>query len=58
MKPIYDLRQSARHWYTRLWGVLKKGFKMKRCEVAFYWREGDKLIQMVVHVDDLMIVAS
>ena len=31
---------------------------MKRCEVAFYWREGDKLIQMVVHVDDLMIVAS
>jgi len=61
LKPIYGLRQSARHWYTRLWGVLRKGLKMKRCEVdqaAFYWREGEDLIQIVVHVDDLTIITS
>lgn len=33
MKPIYGLCQSACHWYTKLWGVLKRRLKMKCCEV-------------------------
>jgi hypothetical protein len=61
MKPIYGLRQSALHWYTKLWGVLKQRLKMKHCEVdqaIFYMREGEELIVIILHVDDLMIVAS
>jgi hypothetical protein len=59
LKLLYGLRQSARHWYKCLWGVLYKELKMKKCEVdqaAFYWREGEDTITIVVHVDDLTIV--
>jgi hypothetical protein len=61
LKPLYGLRQSACHWYKWLWGVLSKGLGMLKCEVdqaAFYWRKGDEIIIIVVHVDDLMIVTS
>jgi hypothetical protein len=61
LKPLYGLRQSARHWYKCLWGVLYKELKMKKCEVdqaAFYWCEGEDTITIVVHVDDLTIVTS
>jgi hypothetical protein len=61
LKPLYGLCQSAHHWYKRLWGVLSKGLGMLKCEVdqaAFYWRKGDEIIIIVVHVDDLTIVAS
>ena len=33
LKLLYGLRQSARHWYKRLWGVLDKGLGMSKCEV-------------------------
>jgi hypothetical protein len=61
LKPLYGLRQSARHWYSRLWGVLRDGLRMKRCEVdqaAFYRRKDNKLIIIVAHIDDLTIIAS
>ena len=61
LKPLYGLRQSARHWYKRLWGVLNKGLGMLKCEVdqaAFYWRKDGDIIIIVVHVDDLTIAAS
>jgi hypothetical protein len=61
LKPLYGLRQSARHWYSCLWGVLRDGLRMKRCEVdqaAFYWRKGEESIEIVAHVDDLTIITS
>ena len=61
LKPLYGLRQSAHHWYKRLWGVLNKGLGMLKCEVdqaTFYWRKDSDIIIIVVHVDDLTIAAS
>ena len=61
LKPLYGLRQSARHWYSHLWRVLHEGLHMKRCEVdqvAFYRREEGRLIIIVTHIDDLMIITS
>jgi len=61
LKPLYGLRQSARHWYKRLWDALRTRLRMKRCEVdqaVFYMRNGEELIVVVVHVDDLTIVTS
>ena len=29
LKPLYGLSQSAQHWYSCLWGVLRDGLKMK-----------------------------
>ena len=61
LKPLYGLRQSACHWYSCLWGVLRDGLKMKRCEVdqaAFYWQKGEESIEIIAHVDDLMIITS
>ena len=60
MKLIYGLCQLARHWYMKLWGVLKQRLKMKCCEVdqaIFYMQEGEELIVIIIHVDDLTIVA-
>ena len=39
LKPLYRLQQSACHWYSCLWSILRDGLRMKRCEVdqaAFY----------------------
>ena len=61
LKPLYGLRQSARHWYSQLWGVLRDGLGMNHCEVdqaVFYRHEDNKLIIIVTHVDDLTIIAS
>jgi hypothetical protein len=61
LRPIYGLKQSARHWYMRLWNVLRRRLKMERCEVdqaIFYMWKKEELIVIVVHVDDLMIVTS
>jgi hypothetical protein len=61
LKPLYGLKQSARHWYKRLWGVLREMLQMKRCDVdqaAFYKHNGKELIVIVVHVDDLTIATS
>ncbi|PIL23016.1 hypothetical protein GSI_14323 [Ganoderma sinense ZZ0214-1] len=59
--PLYGLRQSARHWYKKLRQVLEELLDMKTCDVdqaVFYHVEGTDLIIIVVHVDDLTIVAS
>ena len=60
-KLLYGLRQSARHWYSHLWRILREGLRMKRCEVdqaAFYRRKEGNLIIIVAHVDDLTIITS
>ena len=61
LKLLYGLHQSTRHWYKQLWGVLSKGLGILKCEVdqaAFHWHKGDKIIIIIVHVNDLTIVAS
>ena len=61
LKPLYGLRQSARHWYKWLWGVLNKGLGMLKCEVdqaTFYWCKDSHIIIIIMHVNDLTITAS
>jgi hypothetical protein len=61
LRPLYGLCQLARDWYKCVWGVLKKNLNMEWCEVdqaVFYWREGEKAIVIVAHVDDLTILTS
>ncbi|PIL37456.1 transcription factor [Ganoderma sinense ZZ0214-1] len=61
LRPLYGLRQSARHWYKKLRQVLEELLDMKTCDVdqaVFYYVEGTDLIIIVVHVDDLTIAAS
>jgi hypothetical protein len=59
-KTIYGLKQSGRRWYEKLSNIMEKlGFK--RCEVdqaVFIHRDGEKIVIIAVHVDDLMIAAS
>jgi hypothetical protein len=59
-KTLYGLKQSGRRWYEKLSLVMEKlGFK--RCEVdqaMFFHHEGEKIVIIAVHVDDLMIAAS
>ena len=61
LRPLYGLKQSARHWYHRLWGALRDRLQMQRCEVdqaVYFFRDGDQLIIIVAHVDDLTIITS
>lgn len=61
LRPLYGLRQSARHWYHRLWGVLRDRLQIQCCEVdqaIYFFRDGDKQIIIVGHVDDLTIMTS
>ena len=61
LRPIYGLKQSARHWYTRLWNVLRQRLKMEWYDVdqvVFHMRKAGDLIVIVVHVDNLTIVTS
>ena len=61
LRPIYGLRQSARHWYKKLSATLKKRLGMNVCEVdqaVFFKRTEKELIVIVAHVDDLTIVTS
>ena len=61
LRPLYGLKQSARHWYHRLWSVLRDRLRMQRCEVdqaVYFFRDGDQLIIIVAHVDDLTIMTS
>jgi hypothetical protein len=59
-KTLYGLKQSGRRWYQKLVEIMEKlGFK--RCEVdqaVFYRRGEEKLIIVLVHVDDCTIVAK
>lgn len=61
LKPLYGLRQSARHWYRKFWKILRELLRMKQCDVdqaVFFRVEGKDLIIIVTHVDDLTIVTS
>ena len=61
LRPLYGLRQSGRHWYRKLWQILRDALRMRRCEVdqaVFYRVEGAAVIVIVAHVDDLTIVTS
>ena len=61
LRPLYGLRQSARHWHMKLRRVLEELLGMKPCDVdqaVFYRVKGTELIIIVAHVDDLTIVAS
>ncbi|PPQ85111.1 hypothetical protein CVT26_005400 [Gymnopilus dilepis] len=59
-KTLYGLKQSGRRWYQRLVEIMEKlGFK--RCEVdqaVFYRKKEGKLMIVLVHVDDCMLVAT
>jgi len=60
LKPLYGLKQSAHHWYNRLFGVLRNRLDMKHCDIdqaVFYYKNGNTHIIIVAHVDDLMIIA-
>ncbi len=59
-KTLYGLKQSGRRWYQKLVEIMDQlGFK--RCEVdqAVFYRQGEeKLIIVLVHVDDCTIVVK
>ena len=60
LKTLYGLKQSGRRWYQRLVEIMTElGFK--RCEVdqaVFYRRGGQKLMIVLVHVDDCTLVGT
>jgi hypothetical protein len=61
LRPLYGLKQSARHWYRRLWEVLQEKLELERCEVdqaVFYRITDTEHIIIVAHVDDLTISTS
>ena len=61
LRPLYGLKQSARHWYTRLKGALDRHLGMTRCDVdqaVFYRRSETEQIIICTHVDDLTIMMS
>ncbi|CDO77187.1 hypothetical protein BN946_scf184705.g12 [Trametes cinnabarina] len=61
LRPLYGLRQSARHWHKKLLRVLRDKLRMSQSDVdqaVFYCLEGTDIIVIVVHVDDLTIVAA
>ncbi|TFY51058.1 hypothetical protein EVJ58_g10760 [Rhodofomes roseus] len=61
LRPLYGLRQSARHWHKKLLRVLQDRLRMSQCDVdqaVFFRAEKGSLIAMGVHVDDLTIVTS
>lgn len=61
LRPLYGLRQSARHWYRKFWSILRSALGMAQCDVdqAVFFRMNDLgVIIIVAHVDDLTIVAS
>jgi hypothetical protein len=61
LKPIYRLRQSGQLWYQKLWEILRDVLGMKRCKVdqaLFYRIEGELVMIIVTHVDNLTLVGS
>lgn len=61
LRPLYGLKQSARHWHKKLLRILQEKLRMSQCDVdqaVFFRADGADLIVIVVHVDDLTVVAS
>ena len=61
LRPLYGLRQSARHWHKKLRAVLLKRLHLAPCDVdqaVFFRTENGQLVVMGVHVDDLTIAVS
>lgn len=60
-KPLYGLRQSGRRFYKKLLEVLKGSLRVDVCDVdqaVFFRVEGEDVIVIVAHVDDLTLVTS
>ncbi|KAL5483092.1 hypothetical protein ACEPAI_8321 [Sanghuangporus weigelae] len=60
-KPIYSLKQSSRKWYQKVTWILVDQLDFKCSDLdlgAFYRRDGDNLIMIVIHVDDFTIAAD
>lgn len=61
LRPLYGLKQSARHWHKKLLRVLREKLNMSQSDVdqaVFFRVKGTDLIVIVVHVDDLTVVAA
>ncbi|OJT10146.1 Retrovirus-related Pol polyprotein from transposon TNT 1-94 [Trametes pubescens] len=61
LHPLYGLKQSACHWHKKLLRVLRDKLNMSQSDVdqaVFYRVKGTDLIVIVVHVDDLTVVAA
>ncbi|CAI7730310.1 unnamed protein product [Closterium sp. NIES-54] len=56
-KAIYGLKQAPRCWYKKLEEVLLSGgFKTSQADHSlFFLREGDKLLLLLVYVDDILL---
>ena len=58
-KPIYGLKQSPRCWHKTLHGVLVgEGCELTRSKAdncVYTWRQGDKLLVLMVFVDDILL---
>ncbi len=61
LKTLYGLKQSGRRWYQKLVEILVRKMGLICCDVdqaVFFRRDGEKLIIVLVHVDDCTIAAS
>ncbi len=59
-KAVYGLKQASRAWYEHLDKTLKaQGLQRSQHDPCLYWRkEGDKVIYVLVYVDDLIIAVN
>ena len=60
LKTIYGLKQSSRKWYEIICRLMAElGFTRSEYDPAvFYWREGNDIMIIVIHVDDCTIAGN
>ena len=60
LKTIYGLKQSSRKWYEIICRLMARlGFTRSKYDPAvFYWREGDDVMVIIIHVDDCTIARN
>lgn len=58
-KALHGLKQAARAWYAKLAEVMEKeGFTVSQNDPCLFMRgSGDSLVCVLVHVDDMAVVA-
>ncbi|CAI5978185.1 unnamed protein product [Closterium sp. NIES-65] len=59
-KSIYGLKQAPRCWYQKLAAVLEEmGFRTSSCDESLFLKgEGEKLVLILVYVDDILLFSS
>ncbi|THH06844.1 hypothetical protein EW145_g3797 [Phellinidium pouzarii] len=60
-KPLYSLKQSGQKWYQKITWILVDQIGFTCCDVnqgAFFRHDAEKLIVIVIHVDDCTIAAT